>query len=105
MFAGSTDTLDIGGNQIKLIGVIGNTAQIDAAAKFLHYATNGTYAVDCVLQPGGESYDCRALATKVRISAALIANGFATADPNGPPEYQQWQADAQAHHRGLWAAP
>lgn len=105
MFAGSTDTLDISGNRIKLIGVIGNTTQMEPAAKFLHYATNGSYAVDCLLQPGGESYDCRALATKVRISAALVANGFATADPNGPPEYQQWQADAQAHHRGLWATP
>jgi endonuclease YncB( thermonuclease family) len=104
MFTGSTDTLDIAGNQIKLIGIIGNPGQIQAASNFLHYATNGTFAVRCVLQTGGD-YDCRTVTTNVRVSAGLVANGFATADPNGPAEYQQWQADAQAHHRGLWATP
>jgi endonuclease YncB( thermonuclease family) len=104
MFSGSTDTLDIAGNQIKLIGIIGDPSQIQAASDFLHYATNGTFAVQCVLQQGGD-YDCRTVTTNVRVSAGLVANGFATADPNGPAEYRQWQADAQAHHRGLWATP
>ena len=97
-------TLDVDGTPVRLQGVMSQAnRQHDAAERFLSYITQGTNQVRCEPE-GDKTYECRAVPTDVRIGAGVVANGFASADPAAPAEFQHWQDDARRAHRGIWAA-
>jgi endonuclease YncB( thermonuclease family) len=99
---GAPDRLVVDGEFVRLQGVKPQDVhQHDAAERFLSYITKGTNEVRCVPLANAQ-YECRAMGSEVRIGAGLVANGFALADPNGPPEYRNWENDARQAHRGVW---
>jgi hypothetical protein len=101
-FSDTTAILNLDGHRLKLVDVRGRPDQVFAAARFVDTITNGSGEFHCVLA-GEDAYECRAVATNVRLSAGLVANGFALAAPGAPTEYAHWEWDARANRRGMWA--
>ncbi|MDE2197689.1 MAG: hypothetical protein KGJ41_01600 [Rhodospirillales bacterium] len=101
-FVDDTGSIDINGRSLKLIGVVGYPDEVTEAGRFLAVITKGSGAVTCELA-SDTAYECRADASNVRVPAGLVANGLAAADPAGPLEYRNWEADAKAAGRGRWA--
>ncbi|HTI81921.1 MAG TPA: hypothetical protein VL614_15835 [Acetobacteraceae bacterium] len=100
----SLTILDVDGTSVRLQGVMSQgDRQREAAERFLSYITQGTNQVRCEPE-GNKTFECRAVRTDVRIGAGMIANGFASADPAAPAEFQHWEDDARRARRGIWGA-